>query len=289
MRNIIETGVRWFNGQFLPGLNRFGRKVRDVWYPYCERQAVRRFRALLDYLAAHAVGLLTTLVIHLFLCVLFLFLQLTSLRRTDTSFYVDLSVLSEAELQRESRDIELTRTPVPTWTSTMSYRDIPVNVAEAEHRAADRISRMVDEVKSELNVRDLKPMDPEDLSSGNDPEELLPNEADIREEALPVDDPGNRTVYSGPSHVTYVLANRTHTRMRVPAYKCRGAGKVVVDIVVNQRGYVIAATVNASLSTTSDACFVNAARSEAERSRFNADSAAPERQAGTITYIFEAQ
>ena len=247
----------------------------------------RAFEGLLSFLDEHAVGVLATLVIHLARIVIFLFLQISSLKRKDEAFYVDLSVLSEVELQQTPKDVELAQSaPV---AATERVRDIPVNVARAENRAVENISKMVEDIKSELNVKDLKLTDPEDTPPPPEEETTSPEEARIYDDKYPLDASGERTVYDGPTHVSYRLEGRTHTRMRVPAYKCRGAGRIVVDIVVNPRGYVVSAVVNKALSDTEEPCFVDAARSEAEKSRFNADSKAPERQAGTITYLFEAQ
>lgn len=243
---------------------------------------------LLLFLDVHAVGILSTIVIHLALIVLFLFLQISSLKRKEEVFYVDLSVLNDVEMLSVPKDVELAES-APVTSERTAVRDIPVNVSRAESRAVENISRMVEDIKSELNVKDMKLTDPEDVEPEPEEEQLNPDEARIFDEKFPLDASGARTVYSGASHVSYVLENRTHTRMRVPAYKCRGAGKIVVDIVVNQRGYVVSAVVNRTLSNTEEPCFVDAARSEAEKSRFNADSKAPDRQSGTITYLFEAQ
>ena len=243
---------------------------------------------LLLFLDVHAVGILTTLVIHLALIVLFLFLQISSLKHKEEVFYVDLSVLNDVEMLAVPKDVELVES-TPASEERSAVRDIPVNVSRAESRAVENISRMVEDIKSELNVKDMKLTDPEDTPPEAEEEQLTKDEVRIFDEKFPLDASGARTVYSGASHVSYVLEGRTHTRMRVPAYKCRGAGKVVVDVVVNQRGYVVSAVVNKLLSGTEEPCFVDAARSEAEKSRFNADSKAPERQSGVITYLFEAQ
>ena len=64
---------------------------------------------------------------------------------------------------------------------------------------------------------------------------------------------------------------------------------MVVDIVVNQSGYVIDAIINKSKSQINDDCLVEAANRAALTTRFNAKNTAPERQRGTITYIFIAQ
>jgi TonB family protein len=90
--------------------------------------------------------------------------------------------------------------------------------------------------------------------------------------------------------VSFSLANPTRygDNIVVPGYRCERGGEVVVDITVNRSGDVVAAVVNKGLSD-SDNCMHETALDAARRSRFNLDSTAPERQTGTITYLFIPQ
>ena len=95
---------------------------------------------------------------------------------------------------------------------------------------------------------------------------------------------------SGGVTVSFSLARplRHAVRMPVPAYKCSGGGRVVVDIEVSRNGDVIAADVNKAMSVD-DYCMVSSALATVKRSHFNVDPSAPVRQHGTVTYIFVAQ
>ncbi len=94
---------------------------------------------------------------------------------------------------------------------------------------------------------------------------------------------GNVTVsYSLSEPVRYAV------KMPVPAYMCEGGGEVVVDIVVNTSGEVVDCRINDALSEKNN-CLREAALSKAELSLFNADSSAPSRQKGSISYLFIAQ
>lgn len=77
--------------------------------------------------------------------------------------------------------------------------------------------------------------------------------------------------------------------LQVPAYQCRGGGRVVVDIVVNRKGQVSSAAINKALSGTMDNCMTSAALSAAQNSRFRAIASAPAKHSGTITYTFVPQ
>jgi hypothetical protein len=90
--------------------------------------------------------------------------------------------------------------------------------------------------------------------------------------------------------VSFSLANpvRYGDNIITPGYRCERGGEVVVDITVNRSGNVVVAAVNKELSD-SDNCMHGTALDAARRSRFNLDSSAPERQTGTITYLFIPQ
>lgn len=90
--------------------------------------------------------------------------------------------------------------------------------------------------------------------------------------------------------VSYSLAApvRHAVKMPVPAYMCEGGGEVVVAIVVNPSGEVVDCKVDDALSAK-NSCLREAALSKATITLFNADSSAPARQKGTISYLFIAQ
>ncbi|MEG1405832.1 MAG: energy transducer TonB, partial [Alistipes sp.] len=89
--------------------------------------------------------------------------------------------------------------------------------------------------------------------------------------------------------VSYSFPNpvRTHRAhcLEVPAYQCEGGGEVVVEAVLNRSGDVVSARVESG----GDDCMRETALRAARKSRFNIDGAAPQKQVGTITYIFIPQ
>ena len=74
----------------------------------------------------------------------------------------------------------------------------------------------------------------------------------------------------------------------VPAYMCKGGGRVVINVTVNHNGDVIAASADKKRST-SDECIISTALNAAKGFRFNVDASAPEKHQGTINYIFIPQ
>ena len=101
-------------------------------------------------------------------------------------------------------------------------------------------------------------------------------------------DQGSQKAYGGPSVVSYTLDGRKASLLRIPAYRCYGAGDVTVIITVNPQGQVINAQVMNEISSD-DQCLRNFAVRAARNSRFSASDKAPARQTGEIVYRFIAQ
>ncbi|MBS1943068.1 MAG: hypothetical protein JST38_19570 [Bacteroidetes bacterium] len=93
----------------------------------------------------------------------------------------------------------------------------------------------------------------------------------------------------GLTTVSYDLKGRTDLVLEVPAYLCKGHGKVVVRVAVDRTGAMSKAELDPAASTTTDACMVENALSSARGARFSSSSTADQPQRGTITYIFLAQ
>ncbi|MDR1154074.1 MAG: hypothetical protein LBL04_05135 [Bacteroidales bacterium] len=247
------------------------------------------FRDFLLWLEEHQTGILTTVAVHLLIISVVLVLKIRTNAEREYNIMIDLSQINanmeeeepEEQLQQEMSTQEL----IQNMRQEYHVRNIPVNTAA--ERAVENIDKMVRDIKTEMNITDPPP--PQDTPEETAPQEekLLENEARIYEDKYPTDATGERTIYKGPTTVSYELSGRRHAWMPAPVYKCRTGGKIVVDIVVNGNGYVIAAEINKSKSDSENPCIVEAAVRDAERSRFNESSLA--KQQGSITYIFQAQ
>lgn len=116
--------------------------------------------------------------------------------------------------------------------------------------------------------------------------------ANIRREEKKADKSEEATKKSinkeGNVTVSYDLKNRYVTRPEIPAYRCKGAGKVVIDIVVGKNGRVSSASIK-SLSGVDDECLPQMALEAARLTEFNIDYNAPEKQSGQISFVFVAQ
>ncbi|MFI3248251.1 MAG: TonB family protein [Rikenellaceae bacterium] len=84
----------------------------------------------------------------------------------------------------------------------------------------------------------------------------------------------------------YSLAGRSLIgALPVPGYNSQSEGRVVVDILVDEKGRVTSASLRPVGSTTNDSRLVSAAIDAAKRARFSSSDSF--NQSGTITYIFK--
>ena len=112
---------------------------------------------------------------------------------------------------------------------------------------------------------------------------------DAREETVELPSKEQKTdekkkEYSGPSVVSYNLDGRKASHLKIPAYRCYGAGDVTVIITVNNAGQVVRAKVMEEISST-DNCLRNFAIRAARLSRFNVSQTAPANQTGEIVSV----
>lgn len=85
----------------------------------------------------------------------------------------------------------------------------------------------------------------------------------------------------------YWLHNRKPRKIPEPIYDCSDEGKIVVRIVVNNRGKVEQAVAGVQGSTSSSPCLQDRARRAALNTLWNADPQAPNTQEGRIIYNFK--
>ena len=248
------------------------------------------FRNFLLWLEEHQIGILATIAVHLLIISVILVLKIRTNVWREYNIAIDLSQIQAymEAMEERSGDMSLQEVSAQEFVQYMqqeyNIRNIPVNTAD--NRAAENIEQMIRDIKTEENITDPPPRDTPAETTHRE-EQLLENEARIYEDKYPVNAAGERIIYKGATTVSYELSGRRHTSMPQPVYKCLVGGTIVVDIVVNGNGYVLTAEINKSKSNSEDPCLVDAAKRDAERSRFDQSPLA--RQQGSITYIFQAQ
>lgn len=91
--------------------------------------------------------------------------------------------------------------------------------------------------------------------------------------------------YNGSGNA-YALGDRLAKAKPKPSYECQEEGKVVVDIRVNRNGKVVSAKVGKGTTNTADCLAINAIRA-AYKTTWEANTNAPIKQRGKITYVFQ--
>ncbi len=89
------------------------------------------------------------------------------------------------------------------------------------------------------------------------------------------------------TRITYSLLDRSSLDLPPPIYTCLEGGRVVINIKVDQYGYVTEVDFNATSSTTDNGCLVENALKYAAQARFTEGS--KQIQLGTITYLFQGK
>jgi len=236
-------------------------------------------------------GILGTIIVHLIIAIVFLLVKLSSdFKNTDTGILIDLSSLQDvvAELQKEAEKAqEESNNPLN------DFHDIAVNEASEKDVGFD-INKYIDQVKNEM-------IEKGDLSKDNfidrakQPQntegeiEFIQNKEAIDSDQEKKTAAQMESDYSGPTRIKYDLKGRNEVKLPLPIYTCPIGGSVIVEITVDQSGKVISALVMAVESNNSDSCLRKAALKAARNSTFTSGIQFPEKQKGTITYIFSSQ
>jgi TonB family protein len=92
--------------------------------------------------------------------------------------------------------------------------------------------------------------------------------------------------YQGAVSVEWKMAGRSVSQGPKPTYRCKQAGTVQVNVIIDERGWVKQANIDASSSTID--CLREESLSHAKRWKFNTDLGKAN-QTGTIVFRFAAQ
>lgn len=229
------------------------------------------------------VGLYITVSVHLAVIIVLLLVRIGYEIKRENSFVLDFTKQEELERKEEEKQLrEISARQLEQMISAaqgVPIRNISVDRstlkddkgidAEKLYRDAERLAQELKDGQKQVNE------DPEDFVRTPEPDKKDKKP----EQARP---------YSGPSVLSWSLDGRKATHLPIPAYRCYGAGEVTVIIAVNNRGDVVNAKVDESVST-SDSCLRTFAIRAARMSKFSSSTTAPSRQMGSITYAFIAQ
>ena len=225
-------------------------------------------------------GIYITAIVHVAVIIILLLVQIGSQWKKENSFVLDFTKMEEQEKEEQEKVFrELTAEKLEELIA--AAQSIPVrNVAVDRASLKDDRGTNAEELYKEAErlAQELK-----------DGQHQTIDDEIVAAPVTKINEPKQETrPYSGPSVLSWSLDGRKASHLPIPAYRCFGAGEVTVTIAVNNKGDVINAKVNESLSS-SDKCLNEFAIRAARLSKFSSSQTAPARQMGTITYAFIAQ
>ena len=229
-------------------------------------------------------GILITVSIHLAVIIILLLTVVEpSIRKQSATYEFDFTKQDEIEklekevqrqkalndrLEKLLKENGVGSEPVRNVTVDRgSLKDDRGTDAEKLYREAERIQKQYEEI----------------MSRGDDSFIAMkePRHSEKKEEE-------QKSVYSGPSVLSYEVPGRKGSYLPIPAYKCMGEGEVTVNVTVNPQGKAIAASVKDDVSSD-DSCLRAYAVRAAQSSMFSSKAGAPAKEYGYITYRFIAQ
>ena len=231
-------------------------------------------------------GLYLTVIFHLTVIIVLLLYSIDSTLKREESFVLDFSKQEEIE-RKEKEEIfkedisrRLDEMIAAAQSNSAPIRNIAVDAGSTrlkDDRGTDAEQLYKD---AERLAKDLK-------NGGKDAIEEDAREETVKMQHQKKSDTDQKE-YSGPSVVSYNLDGRKASHLKIPAYRCYGAGDVTVIITVNNAGMVVKAEVMDAVSSD-DQCLRSFAVRAARLSRFSASQTAPPNQQGEILYRFIAQ
>jgi len=244
-----------------------------------------------NWVYKHRIGILTTLIIHLVIIILFLTYQIIIHPVPINSASVEipdeeLEELLKPEEQKQEVEVLEKMDNMPKAKNQISDINAELDASIKDNRHKD-VQKIYDEAEA---IQKSLAEGAEAYKKALAEVEAMENEKPKKQESKEVkQDTEKKSVkHQGNVTVSYDLQGRYDVYLYIPAYKCEGAGTVVVTIAVDRNGNVTHAAVSATTSPGDD-CLNDMAVYAARSSKFNVSQTAPDPQKGSIKYQFEAQ
>lgn len=248
-----------------------------------------------EWIYVHRVGLLATVAVYLLILIAFVSYKIIvkpiAMQQVQIEIVPDDVQTPKEELKQEQvqmeriayEDVKVSnRVSDENSKLDASLRDRRHNNAEQIYDQAQRVQQELAQGQSEYEkgLAEIEAM--HQLAKDNKDKNRENAQNDGKDKQR------QRARVKGNVIISYNLENRTDIYLHIPAYLCQGGAEVIVNITVNRNGKVIAAAI-AAASTTDDNCILDMALQSAKASSFNASANAPDKQRGSITYLFVAQ
>lgn len=225
-------------------------------------------------------GIYITVIFHLTVIIVLLLIQLGSAIDKESSFVLDFTKQEELEkeLQEQIFKEEISKRldeMIAASSSPSEIKNISVNTSSVlkDDRNTDAEKLYEDAQRLAEELKNGQKIDASDETV-----EIVKKDTKNEDKKM---------AYSGPSVLSWTLDGRSAVNLRIPAYKCEGAGDVSVAITVNEAGSVIDVRIIDAVSSN-DICLRNYATRAARLSKFSIKTG-QKKQIGEITYRFIAQ
>ncbi len=177
----------------------------------------------------------------------------------------------------------------------LAHTDLPQPTPPQREVAPEPIEEPVTDERSDVEIPvppqetppEVQPEPPREVNQralfpGRTPQSDAVSQGESNEQEI-----GNAGAVEGsPDGVEYTLTGRSIVgSLPLPDYSENTTGKVVIDVVVDEKGQVTNATYRAQGSTTNNSALISAARAAALKARFTESESFV--QGGSITYIFK--
>ncbi|NJK84812.1 MAG: hypothetical protein HC906_01350 [Bacteroidales bacterium] len=224
-------------------------------------------------------GILATVILHMVMVIFFLIYKLGEVKNKHEETLKIEIMEDETLIEELIAPVEPELEQLSNLLPQEAAKNIAVNVAE---KMNDEISteKYINDLKQELGIKELNQQLDRNLP---DEPGLVENTPDNKK-----DEGKKPQQFKGRTNITFNLAGRWIRKQYVPVYRCEGGGTVVVDIVVDEYGNVMNASMSGK-SATKNECLIEEAINSALQFIFNADQKAGSRQKGTITFQFISQ
>lgn len=246
-------------------------------------------RTLKGILTKYRIGIYVSIIIAMLLTVFLLAYKISaSISRPYTFTLLNMleeevvpapETIEEAKREKIEKEVDALLRGAQTYSSV---RNVVVNTQD----------KPTSTLKDSKGINNSVYEEARQLQEKLDANKRMMQELQVTDNSVPIKTetppPTTQETYQGPSVLSYTLDGRRAMHLPIPAYKCEHGGDVAVIIEVGQNGYVIAAEVDKSKSS-SDPTLQSTAIQAAKSSRFTASTTAPKKQRGTIVYRFIAQ
>jgi TonB family protein len=243
---------------------------------------VRRRRDPVTWIYDHRAGIFSLLALAMTMAILFIGSRIV-IRTPEPSNAILVDLKTVEQLQQEVAQRQRENRALQDRADARAIQNAISNQGAEEGQSRTDMSAFRDELdRTNQNMRGNR----EAWERGNAGIEAMKGEKNGEDKK----NVNNDTRARGTVSISFSLVNPTRysAYLYMPGYRCERGGEVTVRITVNRGGDVVAAEVDKGASTN-DVCMHDTALDAARRSRFDVNTAAPERHTGTITYLFIPQ